>query len=307
MLILMLKMPKLSIVLLLLFITTFGISQQYYTFPTDNAIWNNYSIHSIGPSTVDMDIDRLCLFGDTIINNNKFSKIYLINNDTTINPNKLTYHAAIRENEIKQILVIYPENEEEILVYDFSLGLGDTVITNATEGNLSIGANIISEIDSVELFNGSIRKRFKINNWDYWIEGIGSTRGLLTPIEFTSNNPNYYYGLTCLKEQDNVVYLNSIYCELCFCWKTTSIDEYKNSKDLLTVHPNPFNNSIVIEGKLNGERVNYKIYSSNGYLIREGVFTSFPHIIQTGQLQKGIYVIKLLVGDYVLSRKIIKK
>lgn len=69
------------------------------------------------------------------------------------------------------------EPAEEIPLHEFDLNIGDTV--QYKEKSI-----VVQEIDSIEVSDGKIVKRFWFNNYfgdptyDYWIEGIGSVYGL---------------------------------------------------------------------------------------------------------------------------------
>ena len=120
--------------------------QEYYPFPESNAIWNQYRVHVEHPQLL-QGITRYGLIGDTIINDKLYSKVYDIEDDSCLNINNATYFGAIREEEKKIYALIAYGQEEEILLYDFNVEVGDTVISNAQVGYLS-GLTYISGIDN---------------------------------------------------------------------------------------------------------------------------------------------------------------
>ncbi|OEK08446.1 hypothetical protein A8C32_03075 [Flavivirga aquatica] len=77
----------------------------------------------------------------------------------------------------------------------------------------------------------------------------------------------------------------------------------------ITVSPNPFKNSLMIESSSFGVlKVNIKIYDINGKLIIDNLFNALGNVleIKTDQLQNGLYVLKIEIGSEVLLKKIIK-
>ena len=95
---------------------------------------------------------------------------------------------GIRE-ENKRIFVLpnpTSEQSEEYLAYDFNLTVGDTVPDPyyfQAPGGLSDFDLIIHTIDSV-FISGTWRKRYQINSFPDIIEGIGSSSGLLNPLNY---------------------------------------------------------------------------------------------------------------------------
>lgn len=106
-----------------------------------------------------------------------------------------TYEAVIGIREENKRVFVLPnplsEESEEYLAYDFNLTVGDTVPNPAyyQESGLSDFDLIIQSIDSV-LIHGTWRRRFQINSFPDIIEGVGSSSGLLNPL-------NYFWSGAC--------------------------------------------------------------------------------------------------------------
>lgn len=101
----------------------------YTPFPTENAQWS-------------VNNEKYALYGDTIINEKKYSKVYKQTADEAFefDIDKAEYFCAIRNDvENKRVYGVYKDNlevynhyneeieETESLLYDFSLNLGDTI------------------------------------------------------------------------------------------------------------------------------------------------------------------------------------
>lgn len=276
-------------------------SQIYYPFPDSNAIWNNES--HWGYYTW---IQRFCVYGDTTINTQLYDKIYLIENDSILNINNMTYFAALRENSTKQVFVKLNDDYDEILMYDFSLNIGDTIHSNSPYGYLKFPTNTISDIDIIELENNQFRRRFRLNDsGEYWIEGIGSTNGLFYPIyETLIGTAN---DLLCYKQNDTTIYLNNPECDKCFCSLATSILESTKKSNILKIYPNPGTSEIFIEPPFEQGLSTIYIYNSNGNLIKAINASSFPLKLKIKDLPLGIYFIQVIRGEFVCGQKFIKK
>lgn len=292
------KRTPLLIILILTKISIF--SQIYYPFPDSNAIWNNESHWGFYTW-----IQRFGVYGDTTINNQLYDKIYLIENDSILNINNMTYYAALRENSTKQVFVKLKDYYDEILIYDFSLNIGDTIHSNSPYGYLSYQTNTISDIDTIELENNQFRRRFRINDTgEYWIEGIGSNRGLFYPI--TESLIGTANDLLCFKQNDTIIYLNNPECDKCFCSLATAILEITKKSNILKIYPNPGTSEIFIEPPFEKGLSTINMYNSNGNLINTINASSFPIKLKIKDLPFGIYFIRVIRGELVYEQKFIK-
>lgn len=283
------------------------MGQDYHPFPTSNTIWNNNLYLEIGPTMDRVSITRFGSYGDTIINQKLYNKLFLIENDSTLNINRMTYYAAIRENNNKQIFVKLIGKDFETLIYDFGLTIGDTIISNATTGYLGTNTSVITNIDSIKIKDNTFRKRFEISGgfYEYWIEGIGSVGGLLRPITDIPSRNQYWPILVCLKQNNNVKYLwdNAI---TCFCQMATSTENYKKPNRDFRIYPNPSSNTIFIETDIPLGMSIIKIINSNGELVWTNSFDSFPIELDLNDKPSGLYLIQVIYGDITYTEKIIK-
>ena len=234
-------MKKLTVILL------FGVvflnntySQEYFPFPDSNAIWNETLTNT---QPISIENYQYGIDGDTIINSLIYHKIYML--EDTVFPLELDqYCGAIREDEQKKIHFVacyccvgpFPP-DQDLILYDFSKNAGDTVFVGF-DGIGPIGYYIIDYTDSI-LIDSTYRKTFHFVDYDYfeyWIEGIGSTRGLFSPItpDFFGH---YLWELVCFNQEGIVKYLNPDY-DSCFPIITNVYEE--NAPPIqLQVIPNP--------------------------------------------------------------------
>ena len=261
--------------------------QDYFPFPDSNAIWNSQYGGYYGTPK-----ERFGLIGDTTFNNQDYKKVYHIVDDSTLNFDNMTYFAAIRENVAKQVFVKLIDFEDEILIYDFSLNVGDTMFSNSPFGYLGYGICIITGIDSIELENNQFRRRFIINETsytqDYWIEGIGSIGGLFHPImDYVIGS---YCELTCFKDNETAVYINNPACDKCFCTLLTPVKELEKGKEFVNIYPNPATNEITIEIQKEKGTSTIKIFNLYGKQIENRESNSFPVKLNIDYWPNGVYL-----------------
>ena len=247
------KKIKLSFVLIFMILTLNVISQDYIPFPSDSAAWNitTYIYGDCNSWNGDncQYTDKFIVKGDTTISNENYTKLYLVNGT---NINNLTFLGGFREDSTKKLYyrgnIFFDSyvcdsminDTTEILLYDFGLNIGDSV----KNLNFDCAKELIYDIDSVE-YAGKLRKRFTIQRYgtindNYWIEGVGSTKGLFYPL---LNWFEWDWELTCF--EDNIQDWSISECV------TTGIENLNISKKAFNIYPNPLINESIIEWEEN--------------------------------------------------------
>lgn len=318
-------MKKLLLLFCLSFISGNVFSQNYVPFPDSSAQWN---VKFGWYGSPNWGVDETAIFfidGDTLISGNIYSKIFLYHGGPAIDTSNSYYVGAIREQNKKIFFRIipnpwtsppameyYPTNcnsqsdTADFLLYDFNLIVGDTIRNGFT-------VFVINSIDSV-LVQSTYRKRFNISNnnimwtnlYEEWIEGIGSTRGILDAT--CPENPWGHRALVCY--QSNSISYITQYAYQRFggnCYSnTTGLNELFSS-DIFTLSPNPFHNFITIKNNQQKD-LSITIFSSIGEvvqratLIKEGVAT-----INLSGLAAGIYLVAARSDKNFVARKIVKE
>ena len=96
--------------------------------------------------------------------------------------------------------------QEEVLLYDFNLSVGDEVVVNWMQTPLVVTDESMVEVD------GTMRRRLELvgdSGEEYWIEGVGSSLGFLdVGSETLTGGWNY---LLCYHEGDHLVWSNDEY------------------------------------------------------------------------------------------------
>ena len=178
-------MKKFTIVTVLLLLATIAGAKSYFSFPESGAHWNVINFYQGQCEPPSYCKYTYFMQGDTILEGVPYHKLFA-NNEGTVN-----YYGALRVDG-QQVYYYDHYCDHEIMLYDFSLEEGDSVLIPCEfcDLNSELYMHVIS-VDSILLTDGFYHKRI---NFDYgsghsWIEGIGSEDGLLR---------NYYSCLTCV-------------------------------------------------------------------------------------------------------------
>ncbi|MBI9038806.1 MAG: hypothetical protein JEY97_11785 [Bacteroidales bacterium] len=199
-------------------------SQNQSSFVKDNKKWNIYEFYKT--TKEHHKTYQIKLKGDTIINEIKYFSVFL---STDLTKDEIWIRLGfIREDTTQKVFFLY--NEQEFLLYDFSVKVGDTLeIYNTYRKKPGIPINehcklIVSEVDSV--FIKKQRKRIILHQIcsssakSVWIEGLGDLKGIFhSSLEYSICNDNdnrvvghkmggASYQLLCVYENDTLIYKN---------------------------------------------------------------------------------------------------
>lgn len=309
------KMKKLTFLLILLLNSNFSNSQTYYPFPDSNAIWSQVS-KNIFDGTVYKK--RYGLYGDTIINLKTYSKIYSLYDSTLIHPNS-TYYAAIREDSLKRVYILF-DGLPEIILYDFSLSIGDTVWYDyggyAGGGEINIYPQnhykIVTLIDSILLLNNQYRRKITLydNQGAYeniWVDGIGDINwvGLLHPIVNDVITNGDLYHLACFKHKDEVLFMDNPICAKCFCSLYTDMIKINKKQNEINIYPNPVKSILYIDFGISiKKKLKIELYDVLGRIvIYKKTFNKIKTDINIVNLYAGIYFLIIKDEDNIIYRK----
>lgn len=202
---------KARLLLLLLLVVTVDTlkAQSYIPFPATNTTWREqfrrslpdpYTIHNYGLKN-----------SDTVINGTAYHKLYK-SADTIFDESEVI--GGIREDTQKRVYYRLREMtgglENDKLIYDFSLQVGDTLHSSDNNGNNNWMVTMyVTQVDSINI-NGTYHRRI-IFDWPKttWVEGFGNgVRGLLF---FSGTWPNngQWNDLICFGQNGNWIFHNT--------------------------------------------------------------------------------------------------
>jgi len=184
-------------------------------------------------------------------------------------------------------------------LYDFNLEVGDVISWNTDVLQMSPGSVTVQAIDSIELINGDIRKRYVLNDGGEIIEGIGSTTGLLFP--HGNNFLDYSNELICIGTIDEVLYATYWMPnpeDRCF---DTVIGVENPVFNELTLTPNPATSTVNLSQNMTNVQVH--IYSAIGQkMMSDDNFSGSQINIET--LSNGIYFIVIYGQENYLMKMV---
>lgn len=270
-------------------ISGFIYSQEYFPLVQENKEWNVLQVSINWNMTDTVYYTYTYKFeGDTMISGINYVYVYKSLEEFPVN---WTMHGLITEDQNRKVYF------NDLLKYDFGVSLGDTV---EIYDNYNPVIAIVQAIDSI-FINGDYRKKIILNylEWggtEIWIEGIGSTLGVLE-----SGRANYLGGwtwLNCMSQNNELIYMNP---NINSCYLiSTGIEDKSNS--IIEVYPNPVKDKIWISSTENIKIESISIIDLNGIKIKE--FKKNKTELDLSGISTGIYLLKLTCENGEIIRKI---
>ncbi len=152
---------------------------------------------------------------------------------------------------------------------------------------------IVEEIDSIQMLDGSMRKRIVLNYinaeypyYQYWIEGIGSQQ---TGVRFPTYMGGFWHhneNLRCFLVDDSIVFSNVTTP----CCLIVGVEELEKSR--IELYPNPASEMLNIKFPYSG-KWQVSIYNMHGLLIsKEYAKQSGAYDTDLHELPSGMYTIR---------------
>lgn len=297
-----------KIIIATLYILSINVTQAqtYYPLPSKVAIWTNVQCSYWGNTS---SLYKTGMFGDTTINSMHYKKIYGSTN-YHFNLDSAIYLCALRETG-KKVYYIQNGTNSELLLYDFNLQVGDTAKIQNLMGYTELKVDSIDQV----LVNGQLHKRWLFNAngsyhyEEYWIEGVGSSFGLLWPLLSISDN---IFTLACMSKDGMQIYgnnnLTNFICETvtpydCDANLTTSIKEYHPYVIQTNVFPNPFSEQTTIETDQELTDAELTVYDVTGVEVyKMNHLTGTRILLYNTHLARGSYYYKLAEHTKLFSK-----
>lgn len=274
-----------------LLFTVFGFGQTETSFPMDYARWAYIQedfFNEFPPSWFTIEME-----GDSVINGITYNKIDNGN-------------WGLTRNEAEKVYYIPPDSTNEILLYDFSLEVGDTffIDNNWIQGHPEYF--IIEFIDSVETQVGYL-KRWNVGE-SVVIDGMGSIYGLFVQPAYLNNSTQTTYpGLFCFQKdsvsiiEDEFVWEGNgkIYNYSCEGVLVNTTEQEKIEL-IEKVFPNPFIDEIFIKTRSNYSVELLELFDLNSQLILSKQNSN--SLFFDSKLPNGVYFLRIWInGKYYLE------
>lgn len=234
------------------------LAQADYPFLTDGKRWVQDEFSSGGTSAVLIYIEFA--LGDTV-EVDGITYTQLLGDSSAVLSD---YQGLLRETDGRLLML---RNGGVDTLMDFNMQVGDTIITDGNYSEPQFSQHmVLLSIDSVEILDGSIRKRlnFELNNVYFdgsgfavsWIDGIGSTRGTIfnsfcSTNSFVRSSPSCQSELICVKDAGSRVLYSSTEDEIFDCTKVDVVSSTPNHQlptGTFKLYPNPASNITNVKG-----------------------------------------------------------
>jgi hypothetical protein len=321
-------MKNIVLLLLVLIVFKFNIAQPYYPIEFNNSGWNNvgWIIENGWPIAADL---YNCYFqSDTLISSKFYHKYYFdrthydFENGNFWFIDSSIYIGAMREDD-KQYYFLPNDSVNERMIYDFNLGINDTVPVGYYPYSAYI--EVITDTNTITLNDGTTRMEYSAHLYDIqgngvgfckYVESIGNSYSLVHPDLFAIQNYNGGFERCGYCENGELVF----WVGGGFSWPpaeecgfTVAIKDLKYEVNkILSVSPNPIiDDYFIIQLKLPLKIIqdfNINLYNYQGQEIYSDKIilqSDRPKIVNI-ELRSGIYILQLLSSDTIISTKLVK-
>ena len=178
----------------------------------------------------------------TVISGTEYHKIYSQNQGQT------TLLGAYRNdgNQVYYCKWNGSAFENETVLYDYDLEEGDLFNDDDPHPMYVTSITTITDNQGIE------RRKFEFGFIDlpeeteYWIEGVGSSKGFVNSGNYTPTSDGAIFHLLCYHVDNDLIYVNPEYntCDI------TEIDE-NNAENSVNIYPNPASNIVKISNTSN--------------------------------------------------------
>ena len=226
-------------------------AQSTINFPTQKATWQEgyyLSVNQIIP-------ERRVLCGDTTINSKIYSKIFsIIFNNQGLESGRV-YEGAVR-SETDYVFWIQKNESMEIILYDWSLESTQTITLQTITGTQNVMTAKSNQY--ITTSDGILRRVIVFKSQgggaeEVWMEGIGSSSGVIARGVNPTESPDYIPFLNCYRYDSEVIYIHPnppLACDYIFnqtCLSTSINENEKLEGVISSVFPNPFLDKIELE------------------------------------------------------------
>lgn len=289
---------KLIVLISFFFVFSVANAQDYQPLLAENKSW----------STVDEyfhlafgDANRshhYYLDGDSLINSNLFFKIYKI--DDYYSTDEM--FGFIREDTLKRVY-FRDLQENDGLIYDFAVNINDTI-----EYTYMGIHSILAVVKGISEFDGTNPPRRSIElheieglTTETWIEGIGSSQGLLESGAEISGIVGGDFELLCYHENDSVIYLNPRFSG-CSWPSNVGTNQLEGKERRVLISPNPVVNFSSFEIEDQSDLFIIEFYNASGQLIfKKQISNSNKFIINKSDLCGGIVLYRVVYNNQKLT------
>ncbi len=248
---------------------------------------------------------------DTItVNNHLYHRINR-SSDTTISYSNNVIETFLVRTVGDSILRYDAFNDEELLIYDFSLDVGDSIYVYPLSNSYYDSVLLRCEnVDTVSLM-GVQRRRLEMETLEpntlfnltteYWYWGIGSDLGVLNP-------GRYAVPLTLEESMPELWCCHKAFTQVYqkpgenACHNVTSLEELEHSN--VFVHPNPAASGEPLAISLENKQIDkVKIFNHQGSLVHVAAISEGNELFIQNCFEPGLYLVTFYDDINILHRQ----
>jgi hypothetical protein len=298
-------MKKIPFVLLLLL----SLSIKGQTLVSSDKLWSTMQGPVSGCSSYFCRSYYTKFEGDTLVDGIHYMKV-LRSEDQPMQ--KWIIQGFIREDNNKKIFYRDTIARKECLLYDFGCETGDTLYLNCACREPGFLVDSIKTI----LTDGIPRKYFYLTYLEFktskevWIEGIGSTIGILNGGGFQHCLTGGEEALLCCYEAGIKKYQSPIIQKYCYL-SPEIINGIVPEKAVssVKVYPNPVSDELIVQTATTGNDYTISLFTVKGELVRTECVDggNNPYRLNVSSLKKGIYLLRIISDSGKFAEEVIIK
>ena len=185
--------------------------------------------------------------------------------------------------------------DEEVMLYDYDLEEGD-FFNDSDEHPMQV-----TEVTTITDNNGVSRKKLTFqfigleDETEYWIEGVGSSKGFINSGNYTPTPDGAIFHLLCYHVGENLIYVNPVY-------NNCDVDDIEENgfESNVSIYPNPANEVIKI---LNDNNLNISGIEIIDMMGRTLMNVENCDEINVSELPEGQYFVKIY-GELTIVKKL---
>lgn len=256
------------------------------------------------------DVYTFTFNGDSVLDSKVYHKYYFslvrhLGYDPGVTIINSAYNGCLR-SEGEKVYYLAKDSLTELLLYDFSLTIGDTVPQGLYPENINY---IITDTSTIQMEDGSFRKKYILNNWNphFIIYGIGYQTGFLPPSTFIVNTYDGGTGFITYCENGVRVYHNPNgggfgHADNCdFPVAIAVTDKCISAR----VYPNPCSTGklfITTDREPNKQVKLVSLLNQLGVTIKEFYCTEgIRNELDVSEIIPGCYLLKILFQDHSIT------
>ncbi len=274
---------------LLLMLLVYGNSfAQYESLLNDNPSWIMHYLDMLG----DSGNFAITQVEDVVVGDYTYKKF--------IDPYLVENYLVREDVGAKKVYKRF--NNNDVLLFDFSLNLADQIQINGKDF-------VVESITNVNV-NGGQRRQWRLRDLssfpgpsEIWIEGVGSIYYPLSNVYQMVSDPTF--SMKCSFKNDVSVFNQGIYNnDVATDCQALGVTGYDDAASKISLTPNPFRTELTINTLVGLQDATINVYNMIGQMVKQANHLNGNKIVFNREnLNPGIYLIQLFQNGKLLASK----